>query len=60
MDTVHMRFRIRIPVQWDSKYFFLKKRPPEIRASQLVIRVKVYELSGTQCLIQSSQLGIKA
>ena len=36
-----------------------KKIPWKIRASQLGIRAKVYELPGTQCLVQASQLGVK-
>ena len=37
-----------------------KKRSSEFRVSQLGIRVKVYELPGTQCLVQASQLSVRA
>ena len=37
-----------------------KKRPPRFGASQLCIRAKVYKLPGTQCLVQASQLGVRA
>ena len=37
-----------------------KKRPPRFGASQLSIRAKVYKLPGTQCLVQASQLGVRA
>ena len=37
----------------------LSTGPPDL-VSQLGIRVTVYELPGTQCLIQASQLGIRA
>ena len=37
-----------------------KKRLSRFGASQLGIRAKIYELPGTQCLVQASQLGVRA